>query len=111
MQETDILLKTKSPAVGQVHGLGSKSPSTSPSKKRLRKLRRSDISIDWKRRETILSLFKAVVAKEPYLKTNNADKNKAWTDAKDMLFQQDFMAEYYEQKDSETMLRNMKVYI
>jgi len=105
MEDSESSVRNKSPAVGQVHGLEKK--STSPGKKKLRKLRRTDI--DWKRKDVSLSLFKAVLAKEPHRKTTNADKNKSWNEVKEMLFQQDFMADYLYLKDSDTIIRNIKV--
>lgn len=94
------------PVVGQVHGLTHKSPS--PMKKKLKKLRKCDFQIDWRRKDVILSLFKAIIAKEPHLKTSNADKNKAWGETRDMLFMQDVMIEYADLKDTENVIRNMK---
>lgn len=100
---------TRSPTIGQVRGRDSSSKSPSPSKQRREKLRNNEGNITWGKPEIRLCLFKAVLAKEPYLKSGSIDKNKAWLEAKDMFFQQDCMADYSETKDSVNSLRNFKV--
>ena len=108
MQGDESLITNRSPAVGQVHGIRSKTPSPSKKHKLRSKVRRIEKNIQWND-DIMLSLFKAVVAKQPYLKLANGDKNKSWTEVKDIWFQQEVMAEYSEHGNSETMLRNMRV--
>lgn len=109
MQGLESSQRFKSPTLGQVHGVETNSKSPSPAKKRLRmKLRRNEIV--WSRRDVILCLFKAVLAKEPHLKITNVDKNKAWMETKEMLFQQDCMEDYMDSKESDTIMRNLKVF-
>jgi len=65
MQGAESLITNKSPSVGQVHGLRSISPSPSKKQKLRTKVRRVDKNIQWNG-DIMLSLFNAVVAKQPY---------------------------------------------
>ena len=109
MQESESFIRNKSPAVGQVRGLGNNSPS--PSKKKLRKLRDTSTTIKWGTEAIMIPLFKSVLAKQPHIKTNNIEKNAAWTEVKEMFFQQDIMLQHFDQEYSETIDRNMRVAI
>ena len=107
MQEIGSAVRNISPSIGQIHGLQQKSPS--PATKKLKKLRKSEyFQVKWQQEDIMLSLFKAVIAKEPHLKMSNIEKNKAWFETKELIFIQESMAVYEELKDSVHIVRNMK---
>ena len=63
--------------------------------------------IAWEHGAIQVYLLKGYYLSQPYKKSIK-DKEKAWIDVKNYLFNQDIMQQYVALRDSETMLRNIK---